>query len=266
MKIIFYAFIVSLFLSCMSKSQKSTTVSQTCICVDEIKPNQNILATNVFLKEQKGEKFLYFQCVAEKSHSSKVNDKDIDCISADTIALKLKDDFIYFFPELAEMKITQDGVRNYFFAELNRPLKLYYQFTLNENKEITHINRYDNSSSVEEDNIKSISVVVYGGDMGVSETYVITKDSVHFVYYLAADTTKNNANSSVNSSKKWESLLEKVDIDAFKELTNGRSKQMADGTDMDIIITTDKGEYIKTNGQGNKAWDAIYEEFIQQVR
>ena len=41
---------------------------------------------------------------------------------------------------------------------------------------------------------------------------------------------------------------------------------MFDGTDTDIVINTQRNEYIKTNGLGNRAWDDIYEEFIQQVR
>lgn len=122
------------------------------------------------------------------------------------------------------------------------------------------------SNSEEKDGINSISVRTYGGDMGVSETYVITKDSVHYDYYLAADTTKNKATSSVNTLEKWDSLLGKVNIDAFNGLTNGRSYLAVDGTDTDIVIITENGEFMKTNGAGNNAWDDIYEEFIRQVR
>lgn len=114
--------------------------------------------------------------------------------------------------------------------------------------------------------INSITIMLYAGDKGISETHVFTKDSVYYEFYMATDTTENKTISKVNTPGKWASLLAKVDIHAFKELVNGSTYQMANGTDTDIIITTEKGEYIKTNAHDNEAWDNVYSEFTQQIQ
>ncbi len=117
-----------------------------------------------------------------------------------------------------------------------------------------------------DERIRRITIMMYSGDKGVSETHVFTKDSVHYEFYMATDTTENKTISRVNTPEKWASLLAKVDITAFKELVNERTYQMANGTDTDIIITTGKVEYIKTNAHDNEAWDNIYREFTQQIQ
>ena len=54
-----------------------------------------------------------------------------------------------------------------------------------------------------------------------------------------------------NTPKNWEAFTKKINLDKFKELRDGPSKQAFDGQDKVIIIKTDKKTYRKMNAYGN---------------
>ena len=54
-----------------------------------------------------------------------------------------------------------------------------------------------------------------------------------------------------NTPKNWEAFTKKINLDKFKELRDGPSKQEFDGQDKVIIIKTNKKTYRKMNAYGN---------------
>ena len=54
-----------------------------------------------------------------------------------------------------------------------------------------------------------------------------------------------------NTPKNWETFTKKINLDKFKELRDGPSKQAVDGQDKVIIIKTNKKTYRKMNAYHN---------------
>ena len=54
-----------------------------------------------------------------------------------------------------------------------------------------------------------------------------------------------------NTPKNWEAFTKKINLDKFKKLRDGSSKQAFDGQDKVIIIKTNKKTYRKMNAYGN---------------
>ena len=124
----------------------------------------------------------------------------------------------------------------------------------------------NNKSKQVENRIKQVSISTFGGrSTTVSETYIFTKDSIHYRYY-AHDTTRNNIKSYLNKVENWKGLVENINLGKFKTIENGKSYQETDGNDTEISITTDNGkEYHKINGDENIIWNNIYKEIRLQV-
>lgn len=113
--------------------------------------------------------------------------------------------------------------------------------------------------------IKEISISTFGGDMGMSETYIITKDSVHYDFYLAADTTQNVIKSYPNTEQDWGKLLKKVDLEDFKNTENGKSHQAYDGTDTEITIITQNEKITKTNADKTQVGTKFTDNWLKLI-
>lgn len=115
--------------------------------------------------------------------------------------------------------------------------------------------------------IMQISVRTSGGEMGVSDSYIYTKDSIFHDFYLAADTSQNFKNGIANKNTTWQKLVSLVNVREFSKGISGTSNQPVDGTDTTILITTESGaKYKITNGYENQNWKTIYTELNKQQK
>ena len=114
--------------------------------------------------------------------------------------------------------------------------------------------------------IKQVSITTFGGEMGLSDSYTFTIDSIYHDLYIATDTTQNKRQVVSNKTHKWEKLIEIIDLSKFQKAINETSNQEVDGTDININITVENGkEYSSTNADKNKNWNNIYTELTNQI-
>lgn len=111
----------------------------------------------------------------------------------------------------------------------------------------------------ENDEIKSIAIVSAGGQLGYSSFFEITKDSIKFSSHLAVDTTRNIAFSKRINPQDWNDMIGGIDLEIFKNATNGHSVQPVDGIDTEIIVKTNDDEISRLNAYDNEVWRWIEE-------
>jgi len=68
-----------------------------------------------------------------------------------------------------------------------------------------------------------------------------------------------------NTPKNWEAFTKKINLDKFKELRDGPSKQEFDGQDKVIIIKTDKKTYRKMNAYSNDHDREVWYDLLQII-
>ena len=68
-----------------------------------------------------------------------------------------------------------------------------------------------------------------------------------------------------NTPKNWEAFTKKINLNKFKELRDGSSKQAFDGQDKVIIIKTDKNTYRKMNAYGNDHDREVWYDLLQII-
>ena len=68
-----------------------------------------------------------------------------------------------------------------------------------------------------------------------------------------------------NTPKNWEAFTKKINLNKFKELKDGPSKQEFDGRDKVIIIKTDKKTYKKMNAYGNDHDREVWYDLLQII-
>lgn len=122
--------------SCQSQSK--------CACLEDYQHNDGVLGTALNISEKKGETYLTFHCASvmrlyvnnEEGHEIEKN--ELDCISTEKIMLKLTKDFEYFQSN-ENSELTQIEIQQIFLDKIKSDPKQFYQFTLNEKKEIIGI-------------------------------------------------------------------------------------------------------------------------------
>ena len=68
-----------------------------------------------------------------------------------------------------------------------------------------------------------------------------------------------------NTPKNWEAFTKKINLDKFKELRDGPSKQEFDGQDKVIIIKTNKKTYRKMNAYSNDHDREVWYDLLQII-
>ena len=68
-----------------------------------------------------------------------------------------------------------------------------------------------------------------------------------------------------NTPENWEVFTKKINLDKFKKLRDGLSKQAFDGQDKVIIIKTDKKTYKKMNAYGNDHDKEVWYDLLQII-
>ena len=68
-----------------------------------------------------------------------------------------------------------------------------------------------------------------------------------------------------NTPKNWEAFTKKINLDKFKKLRDGSSKQAFDGQDKVIIIKTNKKTYRKMNAYGNDHDREVWYDLLQII-
>ncbi len=108
--------------------------------------------------------------------------------------------------------------------------------------------------------ITAVSIYTVGGfTVTPSKGYTmkITRDSVYCLF-SAIDTAQSTIKSYGNTEDKWNSLLDKIDLEKFIDAKEEESRQPYDGIDIKISITTKKGQYVKLNADDNPSWSRVY--------
>lgn len=138
MKYFIFTFII-LTASCQSQTK--------CSCLEDYKNNNGVLATQLSISEKKDGTYLTFHCGSamriyfnnEEGHE--IEKTELDCISSEKITLKLTEDFEYF-QFTNQPQLTQKEIQQIFLDKIKSDLKQFYQFNLNEKKEINNINDF----------------------------------------------------------------------------------------------------------------------------
>jgi hypothetical protein len=115
----------------------------------------------------------------------------------------------------------------------------------------------DNKSIKNNEQITSISISTYGGEMGYMQNLKITQDSLYYNFNLMVDPAKKRSGSKLNSSYKLENLISKKQLASFSKTNNGKSRQPVDGTDTKIVIETKQKTLTVINAEGNVIWSNI---------
>ena len=68
-----------------------------------------------------------------------------------------------------------------------------------------------------------------------------------------------------NTPENWEAFTKKINLDKFKKLRDGSSKQAFDGQDKVIIIKTNKKTYRKMNAYGNDHDREVWYDLLQII-
>ena len=68
-----------------------------------------------------------------------------------------------------------------------------------------------------------------------------------------------------NTPENWEAFTKKINLDKFKKLRDGSSKQAFDGQDKVIIIKTNKKTYRKMNASGNDHDREVWYDLLQII-
>lgn len=140
-------------------------------------------------------------------------------------------------------------------------IPILYSCNIKHNKNVVENENKTNKDTSNE--IEAIILSTYGGRSTIiSQTYIITKDSVHYTL-LAHDTTKNKIRAYKNSQQNWKKLIDKVDLKNFEKIEDQESRQAYDGNDTKISIKTKDNQFKKMNAEKSPIWREIYKEIVE---
>jgi hypothetical protein len=114
--------------------------------------------------------------------------------------------------------------------------------------------------------IQAIIYKSYGGEMGYSMSFHVTKDSLCFYTHLAAN-NKTKQRDTINTIQFWDSLVVNFDLTHFKQIKNGYSNQPVDGADEEIAIVTNALDTITViNAYQDTTYFKYIEKFTELLR
>lgn len=100
-------------------------------------------------------------------------------------------------------------------------------------------NSVSNSNSLQkQEEIKIIEWSNYGGDQGIVEAVIITKDSVIHSHFVAAEHNSLSTNRYQNTKENWVKLVNSLRLSDFRKIKSGTTVQPTDATDQKIYIET----------------------------
>ena len=104
-----------------------------------------------------------------------------------------------------------------------------------------------------QEKIQQVEFSSFGGKAAYSERYTLNSIKKEFSAkpLMGQNEDLPKKISLPNTTENWEAFTKKINLDKFKELRDGPSKQEFDGRDKVIIIKTDKKTYRKMNAYGN---------------
>ena len=150
--IIFLILTLTIF-SCTGKKENSLgEIFKDCECEKTIKSDSIFFAANIQSKRETEQHVLIFNCATIETAIASVSDingnnercenlYDIKCISNSNKILKLAKNFTYNSAEMQNMDITSEGAQYLFFEEIKNNNKKYFEFNLNNKREIIAISK-----------------------------------------------------------------------------------------------------------------------------
>ena len=104
-----------------------------------------------------------------------------------------------------------------------------------------------------QEKIQQVEFSSFGGMALYSRQYTLNSLKKEFSKKTLMEQNKELPEeiSLPNTPENWEAFTKKINLDKFKELRDGSSKQEFDGQDKVIIIKTDKKTYRKMNAYSN---------------
>ena len=115
----------------------------------------------------------------------------------------------------------------------------------------------DKKSIKNNEEIKSISISTFGGEMGYMQSLKITHDSLYYDYNLSVDSTKKRTENKLNTNYKLENIINLKQLANFSKIINGKSRLPVDGTDTKIVIETKHKTYTVINAEGSDIWQTL---------
>ncbi|APT23253.1 hypothetical protein B0A78_13945 [Flavobacterium columnare NBRC 100251 = ATCC 23463] len=142
-------------LSCDNRKIKSSLgLSKYCNCENEIKPDTVFYATKIQLNKRENKNILKFNCANLSIGIASVEDEnregeycanlyDIECVTDYSKEYILAEKFTYYSSASKHLDATSKDAQNLFFSEIKNIQNLYFEFKMNNNKEIISINKLD---------------------------------------------------------------------------------------------------------------------------
>lgn len=143
---------------------------------------------------------------------------------------------------------------------MNKLLLLSFLLLINcGEKEPTATSPKEKPESVQKENIKSIEINSAGGQLGYVSHFIISKDSVIFQSDMTASENKKIESKRTIAPVEAEKIFKEIDIEDFKNATEGKSVQPVDGVDQTIILKLAGKDISKMNAHDNHTWKKILE-------
>ena len=118
-----------------------------------------------------------------------------------------------------------------------------------------------------QEKIQQVEFSSFGGMALYSRQYTLNSLKKEFSKKTLMEQNKELPEeiSLPNTPENWEAFTKKINLDKFKELRDGPSKQEFDGQDKVIIIKTDKKTYRKMNAYGNDRDREVWYDLLQII-
>ena len=118
-----------------------------------------------------------------------------------------------------------------------------------------------------QEKIQQVEVHIFGGMALYSSQYTLNSLKKEFSAkpLMGQKEELPKEISLPNTPKNWEAFTKKINLNKFKELKDGPSKQEFDGRDKVIIIKTDKKTYKKMNAYGNDHDREVWYDLLQII-
>jgi hypothetical protein len=117
--------------------------------------------------------------------------------------------------------------------------------------------------------IKEINFLREGGMLGLIDSIVITKDSIHYSHTIFDPQTRKMIEKKYEAETPaalWAEWLQVLNLNTFRKIKSGESIKPMDGSDETYSVVTDKRTLSFVNGYGtafeklNKLWELIGEQ------
>jgi len=118
-----------------------------------------------------------------------------------------------------------------------------------------------------QEKIQQVEFSSFGGMALYSRQYTLNSLKKEFSKKTLMEQNKELPEeiSLPNTPENWEAFTKKINLDKFKELRDGPSKQEFDGQDKVIIIKTDKKTYRKMNAYSNDHDREVWYDLLQII-